>query len=174
MLVIRTCACAAVGLLILASAGWAGDTQISYTLTELGVGKWQYNYEVRNINLAESVKEFTIYFDYTSTTNLTITTAEPLASDWDELIWQPEPLISDDGGYDAQALSMGIGMTESVAGFSVSFDWFGEGLLGSQFYEIIDPLDFTTIDSGYTIPEPLTITLLSFGTLTFLSRKSKK
>jgi len=52
-----------------------------------------------------------------------------------------------------------------VAGFAVSFDWLGTGEPGAQFYEIIDPDTFETIDSGWTVPEPGTICLLSFGGL---------
>ncbi|MBN1765568.1 MAG: PEP-CTERM sorting domain-containing protein, partial [Sedimentisphaerales bacterium] len=60
---------------------------------------------------------------------------------------------------------------ETVSGFSVSFDWLGTGVPGAQFYEIIDPDDFSTLDSGYTVPEPGTTILLCLGGLMIHKRK---
>ena len=142
-------------------------TQISYEASELGSGRWQYTYEVSNVNLSAPIEEFTIWFDFGLYDNLTIETADPPAGDWDEVVVQPEPVLSDDGYYDAlaEAWNLGIGVGETVSGFSISFDWLETGEPGSQFYEIIDPVTFETIDSGYTIPEPVTICLLGLGTL---------
>jgi len=39
----------------------------------------------------------------------------------------------------------------------------GVGEPGSQYYEIIDPVTFETIEDGYTIPEPGTLLLLGLG-----------
>jgi hypothetical protein len=90
---------------------------------------------------------------------------------WDEIVIQPEPVLEDDGAYDAKALSMGIGVGQSVAGFAVSFNWLGDALMpGPQFYEIIDPETFETIDSGMT-PEPATLLLLGLGGLTLLRKR---
>ena len=60
---------------------------------------------------------------------------------------------------------------QSVEGFTVSFDWLGTGLPGSQPFEIINPLDSQTIDSGNTVPEPATLLLFALGTI-FLRKKS--
>jgi len=138
-------------------------TKIQYQVTDIGSGRWQYSYNVTNISLTPAIKEFTIWFDYGLYGNLSIETPNPPASDWDEVVIQPEPVLADDGYYDALVLGVGIGIGEMVSGFAVSFDWLGVGDPGSQLYEIIDPATFDTLDSGYTIPEPATIILLSFG-----------
>jgi len=52
------------------------------------------------------------------------------------------------------ATGLDIAIGEHVYGFAVSFDWLGEGEPGAQFYEIIDPDTFETINSGWTVPEP--------------------
>ncbi len=147
-------------------------TEIHYETADLGSGRWQYTYEVTNISLTPAIKEFTIWFDYGLYDNLAIETLDPPASDWDELIIQPEPVLGDDGYYDALALGVGIGIGETVSGFAISFDWLGAGQPGPQFYEIVDPVTFVTIDSGYTvlIPEPATLLFLALGGL-ILRRK---
>ena len=61
--------------------------------------------------------------------------------------------------------NQGIGIGQNVSGFTVSFDWLGTGDPGSQFYEIIDPDTFDTIDSGFTVPEPAILPLLALGVL---------
>ena len=148
-------------------------TQIIYSTTDLGLDRWQYTYDVMNISLAEEIEEFTIWFDYGLYDNLAVTTPNPPSGDWDEIIWQPEPVIGDDGGYDAlaNASNLAIGIGENVYGFAVSFDWLGIGEPGSQYYEIIDPVTFGTIESGYTVPEPATCLLLLSGV--FLLRRRK-
>jgi hypothetical protein len=140
-------------------------TRICYQPTDLGSGRWQYTYDVCNISLSEEIEEFTIWFGVGSYDNLTVETLDPPAADWDELVWQPEPFLGDDGGYDALAKNLNISIGQNVYGFAVSFDWLGTGTPGSQFYEIIDPVDFHTIDSGFTVPEPATLLLLGFGGL---------
>jgi hypothetical protein len=120
---------------------------------------------VKNISLAESIEEFTIWFDYGKYDNLAIETLDPPASNWDEIVWQPEPFLGDDGGYDALATGLNIGVGESVKGFAVSFDWSGTGAPGSQYYEIINPENFSTIESGWTTPEPAAVFLLGLGSV---------
>jgi hypothetical protein len=146
------------------------NTQIWYQTTDLGSGRWQYTYDVYNISLAEEIKEFTIWFGIGSYDNLTIATLDPPASNWDEVIWQPEPFLGDDGGYDALAKNLNIGIGENVYGFAVSFDWLDTGKPGSQYYEIINPTTFETIESGYTVPEPGTLFLFGLGVLGLLRR----
>jgi hypothetical protein len=146
------------------------NTQIWYQTTDLGSGRWQYTYDVCNISLAEEIEEFTIWFGIGSYDNLAIATLDPPASNWDEIVWDPEPFLGDDGGYDALAKNLNIGVGQHVYGFSVSFDWLGIGTPSSQFYEIIDPVDFHTIESGHTVPEPATILLLGLGGLGLLRK----
>jgi hypothetical protein len=154
-------------------------TWISYEAEEFGGARWEYTYEVMNIDLSiesvpAAIEEFTIWFDPGLYANLVVTTVAPLSNAWDEIVWQPEPVINDAGGYDALAeiLNPGIGAGQSVKGFSVSFDWLGLGTPGSQYYEIINPLTFETIDAGDTIiPEPATLLIIGLGGLLFRSRR---
>lgn len=157
----------------LTAAGFASlKTTIIYETHPLSVdpngpARWQYTYDVTNINLTRPIVEFTIWFDYGLYDNLSIETADPRAGDWDEIVIQPEPVLKDDGYYDAKTgvWKRGIGIGQTVSDFSVSFDWLGVGQPGSQLYDIIDPLTLETIDSGQTIPEPATLLLLGLGTL---------
>lgn len=146
------------------------QTHIIYSTENLGAGRWRCDYTVVNISLTPPIEEFTIWFGYDAYDNLVIETPNPPASEWDEIVWQPEPVLLDDGAYDAKALGAGIGSGQNVTGFAVSFDWLGAGRPGSQLYEIIDPDTFETIDSRYTIPEPATLLLLGLGTIA-LKRK---
>lgn len=140
-------------------------TQIYYQVDYFGAGRWQYSYKVSNISLPGPIEEFTIWFDYGLYDNLTVETLDPPAGNWSEIVIQPEPVLSDDGYYDAKALYPGIGIGQSVSDFAVGFDWLGVGEPGPQLYEILDPVTFKTIDSGTTIPEPATLLLLGLGTL---------
>jgi hypothetical protein len=150
------------------------NTQIWYQTTNLGSGRWQYTYDVYNLNLAEKIKEFTIWFGIGSYDNLAIETLDPPASNWDEVVWQPEPFLGDDGGYDALAKNLNIGIGQHVSGFAVGFDWLGIGNPGSQFYEIVNPTTFETIESGYTVPEPATLLLFGFGCMILRKRVGRK
>jgi hypothetical protein len=154
-------------------------TWISYEARNFGGGLWEYTYEVANTGLLvdsqpAAIKEFTIWFDWGQYSNLVVTTAAPLSSAWDQILWQPEPVLHDDGGYDALAklTNPGIAAGQSVKGFSVKFNWLGQGTPGSQRYEIINPLTFKTIDAGDTIiPEPATLLLLGLGGLLVQQRR---
>jgi len=155
-----------------AAVGFGALTEVIYKPSELGEGRWQYEYSVENKDLFVPIQEFTIWFDFAKYDNLAVETAEPLASQWDEVVWQPEPVLADDGAYDAMALTVRIQLGKKVDGFAVSFDWLGEGGPGSQFYEIIDPATFETIDEGWTVPEPTTLILLGLAAIA-LSKKRK-
>jgi len=146
-------------------------TEIRYNANDVGSGRWEYTYEVKNISLELPIEEFTIWFDYGKYDNLVITTPDPPAGNWNQIVIQPEQLIGDDGFYDAYVLATGISEGEIVSGFSVSFDWLGQGLPGSQFYEIINPVTFETIDWGITVPEPATLTLFGFAMLFIFRRQ---
>ena len=164
----------AMGLMIVmcfAGAGLAAPmSQIWYSSEEFGAGQWQYTYEVTNIGLTSPIEQFTVWFEYGLYENLMVETTSPLADNWDEIPLQPEPVLEDDGAYDAKALGVPIDIGQTIGGFAVSFDWLGLAEPGPQLYEIIDPATSETTDSGTTIPEPATLLLLGLGALT-LRRK---
>ncbi|HVP11984.1 MAG TPA: hypothetical protein VMV94_12455 [Phycisphaerae bacterium] len=156
--------------LIATQASYAGDVDVAYTLTNLGTNHWQYTYDVTNNALVLTVEEFTIWFDLADFRNLSITTPDPPSSNWDELVTQPDPLLGDDGYYDALALSAPIGVGQSVQGFSVAFEWLGPGIPGQQPFDIVDPVTFQPILSGWTLPEPASF-LLPLLAVLFLRRR---
>jgi len=161
------------GLLLVVCLGAAAfavpKTQIWYSAEELDGGRWQYNYEVTNISLTVPIQEFTIWFEYGLYEKLSVETPPVLPpGGWDEMVIQPEPVLEDDGAYDAKALAGGIEVGWTAGPFVVAFDWLGDALIpGPQFYEIIDPVTLETIDSGMTklVPEPVTFVLLGLGGL---------
>jgi hypothetical protein len=139
-------------------------TVINYNAIALGGNSFEYVYTVQNDTLQVPIKEFTIWFDEQLCGNLQIMTQAPLSNNWGEL------LLSSAGfgvplGYDALKVSGGISQGESISGFVVRFDWLSVGRPGSQLFEVIDPSDSQTIESGHTVPEPLTISLLCLGWL---------
>jgi hypothetical protein len=150
-------------------------TEIWYQTSEFGLGRWQYIYDVKNISLTAQIEEFTIWFEFGLYENLAIETSDPPASNWSEIVIQPEPVLKDDGAYDARALNLGIGIGETVKGFTVSFDWLGDGIMpGSQFYEIIDTTTYQTIDSGWTVPEPATFILFCLSGAALCRRRKQR
>jgi hypothetical protein len=173
----KTVSTGLVFVLCLCAAGFCvPKTQIWYSADELPGGRWQYTYQVENINLTDSqgkpilIEEFTIWFQYGLYDNLSVETPGTPPG-WDQIVWQPEPALLDDGGYDAKPLGPGIDIGQSLSGFAVSFNWLGDALMpGPQFYEIIDPETLETIDSGMT-PEPATLLLLGLGGLTLLRKR---
>jgi hypothetical protein len=164
------CACA---LVFLANLAWGSNaTEISYSTTSLGGSSWQYNYKVSNISLGESVKEFTINFAADSCRNLAV--VAPTPAGWSAIVMQPEPFLHDAGAYDALTVGGGILGGQSVSGFSVRFDWLGAGTPGSQLYQIVNPVTFATIDSGATVPEPATLSIMTLGSLVLSARRSRR
>lgn len=159
---------------VISCSTFASLSQISYNLTNLGSGRWQYTYDVSNLSIENPIEEFTIYFDYTTCRNLALETPTHLSGQWDELVFQPDLVINDNGAYDALFLVTGIALGEKVSGFSVSFDWLGPDTPGSQFYEIIDPDTFETIDSGWTVPEPVTLLLVLSGAVIIRTKKNDR
>jgi hypothetical protein len=154
-------------------------TWVSFETQDLGSGQWEYSYAVANNSLAENgtpvaVKEFTVWFDPALYSNLTVATT-PLSTSWDLIVWQPEPVLHDAGGYDALTKNgnLGIAAGQSVKGFSVKFNWLGAGTPSSQYYEIVNSTTFKTIDSGMTIPEPASAAIMILGAVWMAAKRRR-
>lgn len=157
----------------------ASATTISYDANNIGGNTWEYSYTVENDTLSQDIEELTIFFEYGLYANLTVTS--PVA-DWDELTVEPVEILGSpqDGFYDALALVSGIAPGSSMGGFSLSFDWLGAGTPGGQYFESVDPLTFSAVDSGITtaaqsqsVPEPGTLLLLGSGGLAFVGFRKR-
>ncbi len=162
--------------LIFSGIAFATYTEVSCTPEIITGSEWIHNYTVTNSSLAQGIEEFTIWFDYDKYTSIQDASDAALDTDWDQLVWQPNGALQIDGGFDALALTVPIGIAESVSGFAVSFLWTGSGDPSSQYYEIINPDNPSEVlDSGFTtmIPEPTSLMLL-IGSLACLARKRRK
>jgi hypothetical protein len=166
---------------VLITSCFAGSmTWVSFETQDLGAGQWEYTYAVGNIDLAENgtpaaIKEFTVWFDPAFYSNLVVITT-PLSASWDSIVLQPEPVLHDAGAYDALVKSgnLGISAGQIVRGFSVKFNWLGQGSPDAQRYEIINPLTFKTVDAGTTIaPEPASAAIMILGTIWMAAKRRR-
>lgn len=151
------------GVVLASAAPIAQATIVDYALTDLGGSQWQYHYTVHNDTLGTGIDEFSIYFDTGLYENLTVVSA---AADWDPIVIEPDAFFGSPGLYDALALVAPLAPGATLGGFSVQFAYLGGGTPGSQYFEIVDPNDFTVLDSGYTVAVaavPLPPALYLFG-----------
>lgn len=177
-------ACRILGALALGlSVQTASATLIRYELTPTGGNNYRYEYTVTNdgtLGAGVALEWFAILFDPAlyDETSLTIVTADPPASDWDELILGSG--LGVDAAYDVLALSGGIADGDSVSGFAVEFTWLGTGTPSAQRFEIYDPVSFNVIEAGSTratatsVPEPGTLALLLLTTLAAAMMRRKR
>lgn len=161
------------GLLAMLGCGSSFATVITYETTQLGGSTWRYDYVVTNDTLGTPIEEFAIFFELGRYANLT---ALGLPGDWDGFVAQPDPLLPDDGFIDVLTFAGGVLTGDSLGAFSIVFDWLGDAAPGSQRFDIIDPLSFTTLDSGFTTraatpptsaPEPSVLVMLGLALLAF-------
>jgi MYXO-CTERM domain-containing protein len=151
---------------------------IFYEISQLSAQRWEYRYTVDN-QTVQPIEQFTVWFQLGQHQNLEVT-ASP-TPDWDGLAIDPDAELPDDGFADWLTFGQSIGVAETLSGFSVAFDWLGSGTPGSQFFEIIDAFDASTLSAGFTQPlmvgppaqvsEPTALTLLGAGLLLLLRRR---
>ncbi len=154
--------------LLFGTIGLAQAITINYTVTDIvdttpGEDLWEYSYSVSD-NIFNMDDGFTVYFDVGLYDLLDPAPTAPNV-DWDVLSWDPDPILPDDGAYDALSLVDNASTSDL---FTISFVWQGAGTPGSQFFEVYDP-SFNITESGFTtassapIPEPATVVLLGIG-----------
>lgn len=158
-------------------SGAANALVIEHSISHQGGNQFEYTYDITNDQMASGIEEFAIYFSVGDYGSLSVTQAP---SDWDVLTIQPDNALPDDGFVDLLALSAPLGLNETLAGLKVSFNWFGAGSPGSQFFEVFDPLTFDVLGSGSTIqkavthvPEPAGLSILGLAML-LLGRRLRK
>ena len=151
---------------VIGSAGPAEATVITFDVASVVGNTFEYTYVVDNDTLPVEIEEFAIYFDVDLFENLRMATAPP---DWDPQVIQPDTILRDDGFFDALALVGGIPPGGSLGGFTILADFLGAGTPGRQRFEILDPVTFDVLDSGFTVPagvmvpEPMTLWLFGLG-----------
>ncbi len=145
-------------------------TIIDYESSNIAGNRWQYDYSVTNNTLTDPIDTFAIYFTYGQYSNLTLETSP---ANWDSIVINPDPnlFVPDDGFLDAYALASGINSGQNLSGFSVSFDWLGNGTPASQNFEVYNS-DFSSLEFGKTtllrnlpteVSEPSTLLLFLAG-----------
>jgi hypothetical protein len=154
-------------LLALLGAGSAQAVEVSYTVQNLSGNRWLYAYRLDEFPYAAGYG-FSVYFDPELYASLSTALPGP-GSDWDPVVVQPDPGLSSDGLYDAEAL---FDDSTPDAVFRVSFDWLGGGTPGAQSFVVREPSpSFAAVEEGTTFaPEPALLaqhagTLLSLAAL---------
>lgn len=149
---------------------------VSYTASNSSGNNWVYQYTVSNPAPPHPIAEFTIWFDRTRYSNLSVIDSP---AEWDSIVIQSDESIPADGFFDSLALASGIGSSQSLSGFTVQFTFLAAGNPGAQPFDILDA-DFNTVFSGTTtrdpgpggqVPEPGVISLILLG-MSYFARAS--
>lgn len=127
--------------------------------------QWTVDLTVTNDDATPAlINGFTVYFGEDLFSGLVLRAA-PAA--WDSLVIQPDPNIPGAGFLDAFVLDPAdaLGLGQSSAVFTLSFDYLGQGLPSALFYEIVDA-DYQVLADGLSrvtvaqaVPEPASMAL---------------
>jgi outer membrane autotransporter protein len=137
-------------LVLLASATVSHSvlaTSLDYEASNVGGNTWQYTYTVNNNSLPVAIENFTVNFDQTLYSNLT-PVSNPAG--WNITSIQPDPLLPNDGVYDALATNGGIAQGQKTTGFILRFNYLGANTPGAQGFQVFDVINFSQLDSGTT------------------------
>jgi len=168
-----------IALLVLFAFGGsqAQAVVIEYELNHVGSNTYQYDYSIVNDDVVAGVEGFSVYFDYGVTSNLSILSSP---DGWDSYIFPEDDFFVEGPIFDSMVFDpfttpdAVVALGETLSGFSIQFDWLGNALPGSQFFEVYMPFPFETLALGDTalntsggpvmdVPEPGSLALLLFG-----------
>ena len=146
---------------------------IAFTASDLGGGRWQYDYEVSDTTFAP-FDGFSIYFDSGLYSDLSAPSTAN--ANWFLQALQPDIVLGTpvDGIFDAIAVDAGASL---AAAFSIQFTFHGVGTPGAQLFDltrfepfdplaaVVEPLFLDTLGGGETtaVPEPGTLLLVASG-----------
>jgi len=128
----------------------AQTADIVYSVSELssdagtGTSTWQYNYSITNTTpggALPAIDEFTIYYALGAYSSLNIVSSP---SNWSSLVAPPDPGLTADGFFDAEANDAGLAAGATNGGFSVDFTYLAQGTPGQQLFNIVDYNDPST------------------------------
>ncbi|MHC5061967.1 MAG: outer membrane protein assembly factor BamB family protein, partial [Planctomycetota bacterium] len=132
----------------LSSVGSA--TEIDYALEDVGAGQWVCHYTVNNNTAADPIQQFIIWFEPGLYENLSIVSEPEIGEDWYQDTVEPDPIWLYYGAYRALAWDQGISVGECKTGFAVRFDYLGPGAPEPQEFDIVDPVEFVSLEAGWT------------------------
>jgi hypothetical protein len=144
------------------------NVSITYSVANEAGSTYVYSYTVANNGLAAGIAEFQIYFAEGLFDQLEFV-SQP--DGWDTpVIAQPDPILPDDGFFDALTAAAGpISVGQSAGLFRIRANFLGNGTPGAQSFSVLDPNTFETLFSGRTalpgsaVPEPGSLGLLGFA-----------
>lgn len=148
---------ALLSLLVLSCSAAAGPISVVYQ--NLGGDRYLASYRVDN-DLSVPITNFVIDYAPTEFASLQL---EGSPANWDLFVDNPNIGLDLEGILDAFALNTSIQPGQSLAGFQVSFDYFGAGMPGATPFTVFDEA-FNEIAAGsVTVPGPAAFGLTLFG-----------
>lgn len=148
---------------------------ITASTTNISGNIWESRYTITN-DSTSAIKWFTIYFSFDQYENFVFIPTPDIGAEWDVLTVEPF-LGSTDGYVDAYSEGDGIAAGQSLTNFVVRYNFLGQNLPVSQFFEVYDP-DLpqpSPIDLGEVnisvIPEPDILLLFGMGLIALIASR---